>query len=157
MSLPWQLAGEPGEAGQHCICHIWAADKSDQCSHYRNSTVQWRSDHRWCLPRVFFLKPNFPCEGYRLFHSGNSVQLLHSVLEMGEHMLFKTNPSGNLFCPPSPSSTVELSPYCPKAFGKEEMLPNFSMNTALHLYCLHMQVCECACVCVSVCLRARFM
>lgn len=80
MSLPWQLAGEPGEAGQHCICHIWAADKSDQCSHCRSSTVQWRSDHRWCLPRVFSLKPNCPSEGYRLFHSGNSLQPLHSVL-----------------------------------------------------------------------------
>lgn len=80
MSLPWQPAGEPGETGQHCIYHIWAADKSDQCSHYKNSTVQWRSDRRWCLPRVFSLKPNFPSEDYRLFHSGSSVQLLHSVL-----------------------------------------------------------------------------
>lgn len=80
MSPPWRQAGEPGEAGQHGICHIWAADKSDQHSHYRSSTVRWRSDHRWCLPRVFSLKPSSPSEGCRLFHSGNSLQLLHSVL-----------------------------------------------------------------------------
>lgn len=144
MSLPWQLAGEPGEAGQHCICHIWAADKSDQCSHYRSSTVRWRSDHRWCLPRVFSPKPNFPSEGYRLFHSGNSLQLLHSVLGKGKHMLFKTNPSGKLLC---------LQQDIPKdltTFAKEEILSNLSMNTVLHLCC----ICIYKCVSVHVCMHA---